>query len=192
MIESLIEINFHSLKKIYEQLWRFIFKPSGRCGWRGGRGSIPPSGGAGEGSCCRRLAWLPGILLEEKGKVFSSWKKESFLSWKNRKKGKKKFGKKGKFLLEIKGKFFSWKKGKFFSWKKRKVFFWKKKKFFSWKKESFLLPGILLGEREGEGKEWDCFNVRYNTLLQRFPKWVPRNPRVPRYLARGSSHFHKN
>ena len=53
---------------------------------------------------------------------------------------------------------------------------------------------------------WDaalCSALRFNeqklsiifhtySLDQRFPKWVPRNPRVPRYLARGSSHFHKN
>ena len=40
----------------------------------------------------------------------------------------------------------------------------------------------------------DMDNGSYTTndLEQRFPKWVPRNPRVPQYLARGSSHFHKN
>ena len=36
------------------------------------------------------------------------------------------------------------------------------------------------------------FEDKNNRLVQWFPKWVPRNPRVPRYLARGSSHFHKN
>ena len=152
MIKSFIKINFHSLKKIYEQLWRFIFKPSGRCGWRGGRGSIPPSGGAGEGSCCRRLAWLPGILLEEKGKVFSSWKKESFLSWKNRKKGKKNFWKKGKVSPGNKRKVFLLEKRKVFFLEKKESFFLEKKKVFLLEKGKFLAARYTPGGEGGGGK----------------------------------------